>query len=99
MSWLERILLWDEERDPAQAPRQPGKRPWHMLTRRDREVLDALAETGWVHEDELRTKVERGRVSFFITTLRMVEAGWIRVRPANGSIFGKSEYRLNPDSW
>lgn len=99
MSWVERVLLWDENRDPAQAPPVPGRRPWHMLTRRDREVLDILAEAAWMHEDELRAKASRGRVSFFVTTMRMVEAGWIQVRPVSGSLLGKSEYRLSPGAW
>jgi hypothetical protein len=99
VSWLRKVLDWDESQDPTQAPNnRPAERPWRMLNRRDRELLDAIADGTWVHEEKLREQLHRGRLSFFFTTLRMVEAGWIEARQVDDSFF-KSEYRLSPKAW
>jgi hypothetical protein len=36
-------------------------------------------------------------VRFFVTTVRLLIAGWIEARPA--SSFLTSEYRLSPEVW
>jgi hypothetical protein len=100
MGWLDRLLTWDEANDgtPKAAPyRRPGDKPWRMLGMKDRQLLDAIADGIWVHEDTLRRRLKWGRLRFFLTTLRMVEAGWIEAREVGNVL--KSEYRLRPGGW
>lgn len=90
-------LDWDEARDPMRAPDRPVKAPWRLLGLRDRQLLDALSDGTWTPEDALRGLLRWGRLRFFLTTTRMVIAGWIEARPANS--FLTSEYRLSPQVW
>lgn len=100
-AWLDRLLTWDEHNDGTQpALRDPRKKaPPESLTMSDRELLDAIADGTWVHEDTLREKLKWSRWKFFTTTLRMTSVEWILARPAGSSILSKSYYRLNPEAW
>jgi hypothetical protein len=91
------VLDWDEARDPMRAPDKALTAPWRILGTGDRQLLDALSDGLWTEERPLRKFLRWGRVRFFVTTVRLVIAGWIEARPANS--FLTSEYRLSPEVW
>lgn len=97
MEWLRKVLDWDESQDPTATSAKVLLAPWRMLGYRDKQLLDLLADGIWTHERLLRKQLHWSRARFFITTTRMVIAGWIEVRPVNS--FFESEYRLSQEAW
>jgi len=89
------VLDWDEARDPAQVRKRPVFVP--ALGRKERRLLEALADGTWLSENLLRKALGWGRLQFFFVTTRAVLAGRVEARPES-SIF-TSEYRLSPEVW
>ena len=80
-----------------QAPDKALTAPWRILGHGDRQLLDALSDGLWIEEEPLRKFLRWGRLRFFLTTVRLVIAGWVESRPANSIL--QSEYRLSPEVW
>lgn len=94
---MDRVVEWDEARDPMRAPTR--LRPWERLGLHDRELLDTVADGTWTTEAALKSRLGWPWHTFLLVTSRLVLTGWVVARPTGQSLLTGSEYRLSERAW